>query len=140
MSVEIVDYEPTHESGVVSLWRNAFAYAEARNEPSSVIRSKIANADGLFLVALQEKHVVGTAMGGYDGHRAWLYAVAVDPGLRLRSVGRRLVVELESRLVLLGACKINLQVRSDDPGVVAFYESLGYTVEPRTSMGKAVDR
>jgi hypothetical protein len=34
--------------------------------------------------------------------------------------------------------KINLQIRGGNEDVAAFYESLGYAVEPRISMGKCI--
>jgi ribosomal protein S18 acetylase RimI-like enzyme len=36
----------------------------------------------------------------------------------------------------MGCTKINLQVRSSNSAVVSFYQSLGYDVEERVSMGK----
>jgi hypothetical protein len=34
--------------------------------------------------------------------------------------------------------KINLQIADGNEGVTPFYESLGYVVEPRISMGKRI--
>ena len=78
-------------------------------------------------------------MAGYDGHRGWLYAIAVLSGHRARGIGARLVREAEQRLHELGCRKINLQVRSTNAEVVSFYEAVGYFVEDRISMGKRVD-
>ncbi len=35
--------------------------------------------------------------------------------------------------------KINLQIVSANEGVKTFYESLGYSTEPRISMGKKIE-
>jgi hypothetical protein len=75
-------------------------------------------------------------MGGYDGHRGWIYSVAVDPRYRRQGIGRDLLVELESILASLGCLKVNLQVRASNVGVIAFYEKLGFVVEQHVSMGK----
>ncbi len=75
-------------------------------------------------------------MAGYDGHRGWLYAVAVDPGQRRGGVGTALVRHAEQMLRDLGCGKVNLQVRATNAAVVSFYERLGYAVEERISMGK----
>lgn len=44
--------------------------------------------------------------------------------------------EVESTLSQNGCPKLNLQIRSSNADVQAFYESLGFEVEDRISMGK----
>ena len=75
-------------------------------------------------------------MAGYDGHRGWIYYVAVSPTHRRRGIGTLLMTEVEERLARIGCPKLNLQVRSSNPEVVAFYEQLGYQVEERISLAK----
>jgi ribosomal protein S18 acetylase RimI-like enzyme len=75
-------------------------------------------------------------MGGYDGHRGWVYSVAVRPQHRRRGIGRALLARLEAALIERGCLKVNLQVRASNAEVIAFYERLGYVVEERVSMGK----
>ena len=53
-------------------------------------------------------------MGGYDGHRGWLYTVAVRADLQRRGIGRALVEHVEGALVALGCPKLNLQVVSSN--------------------------
>lgn len=83
--------------------------------------------------------MVGTVLAGYDGHRGWLYAVAVHPSHRRKGVGVQLVRHAEHALTLQGCMKINLQIVSTNASVQAFYESVGYSTEPRISMGKKID-
>jgi ribosomal protein S18 acetylase RimI-like enzyme len=90
----------------------------------------------LFFVAEEGGEVVGTALAGYDGHRGWVYYVAVEPSRRRRGVGAALMARAEEGLRALGCPKLNLQVRSSNRQAVAFYERLGYAVEERVSMGK----
>ena len=75
-------------------------------------------------------------MAGYDGHRGWLYSVAVDPDHRRAGIGKAMVRQAERALRDLGCNKINLQVRERNASVVAFYESLGYSLEPVLGMGR----
>ena len=71
--------DTTDRIQVVELWRNVFGYETTHNEPNLSISKKIATKDGLFFVAVENADIVGTIMAGYDGHRGWLYSVAVDP-------------------------------------------------------------
>ena len=133
-----------HRSQVMAVWRTSFGYETAHNEPGLVMDKKLAMRDSLFFVAEVAgdaagevaSEVVGTVMAGYDGHRGWLYSVAVSPAHRKRGAGRQLVAHAEQALASLGCLKINLQLLQSNAAVAGFYASMGYAVEPRVSMGK----
>ncbi len=127
-----------HRAQVIELWREAFGYDTAHNLPSLAIDKKLAVNDGLFFVATDKKAVVGTVLAGYDGHRGWLYSVAVRADYRRHGLGASLVRHAEQALTALGCMKINLQITSGNDAVVGFYEALGYGVEPRISMGRKI--
>ena len=97
---------------------------------------KVARDPGLFLVAVSDGRVVGTAMGGYDGHRGWIYSLAVEQNERRRGIGTALVRKVERKLRGLGCLKVNLQVMPGNKRVVEFYQGLGFSIEDRISMGK----
>ena len=139
MHTTITPYSDAHHRLQVSaLWRAVFAYDAPHNAPGLAIDRKLAVDDGLFFVALADGAVAGTIMAGYDGHRGWLYAVAVDPAHRKLGLGAALVRHAEQALAARGCMKINLQVTGGNEQVCGFYASLGYVIEPRTSMGKLV--
>ena len=125
-----------HRGEVIALWQSVFGYEAAHNEPGLVIDQKIAVDDGLFFVAIADDAVVGTIMAGYDGHRGWIYSVAVSPQRRKLGIGSSLVRHAEDALMRKGCTKINLQIMEGNEHVAAFYASLGYAVEKRVSMGK----
>ena len=131
-------YRETDEESVAKLWSAVFPNPAPRNVPHSVIAQKLAMQQDLFFVADMDGSVVGTAMAGYDGHRGWLYTVAVRPDVQRRGIGRALVRRAEESLAALGCPKVNLQVMTSNAAVVVFYERLGYGVEERISMGKAL--
>ena len=79
-------------------------------------------------------------MGGFDGHRGWVYALAVDPDHRRQGIASRLMNELERRLLALGCHKLNLQVRTQNTEVLELYRHLGYEAEDRVSFGKRLVR
>ena len=128
--------DTTDRIQVVELWRNVFGYETAHNEPNLAISKKIATNDGLFFVAVENTDVVGTIMAGYDGHRGWLYSVAVDPKIRLNGLGSSLVRHAEKALTDLGCMKVKLQLLATNEATATFYKSLGYSVEPNISLGK----
>lgn len=128
-----------HRHAVIALWETVFGYETAHNTPSLAIDKKLAAADELFFVALRDEEVIGTVMAGYDGHRGWLYSVAVHPAHRREGLGAKLVRHAEDALIARGCMKINLQIVSANASVAAFYEALGYSIEPRISMGKKIE-
>ncbi len=133
---EIRPFLESDETAVAALWREVFPDAPLRNHPETDMERKLAVQRELFLVAVLGLEIVGTAMAGYDGHRGWVYYVAVSAAHRGRGIGTALMRGVEERLLELGCPKLNLQVRASNEGVVAFYEKLGYFVQDLTSMGK----
>jgi hypothetical protein len=139
MGIEIRAYRDTDQPAVVDLWQQVFPGAPAHNVPELDIGRKMQVQPELFLVALEGTRLVGTAMGGFDGHRGWVYYLAVHPGRRRRGVGRALMERIEAELTARGCPKINLQVRGANRQAAAFYRRLGYLVEDRISMGKKLE-
>jgi ribosomal protein S18 acetylase RimI-like enzyme len=129
-------FQDADEPQVTALWECCFPDNPPRNAPGAMIAQKRSVQPELFLVGLVDERVVATAMGGYDGHRGWVYAVATDPAHRRRGHARSLLQALERALARMGCPKLNLQVRPSNHAVVEFYRALGYAVEERISMGK----
>ncbi len=129
-------FQDSDEHAVIDLWREVFNSEEPHNDPARAIRQKRAIERDLFLVADVDGAVVGTAMGGYDGHRGWIYSVAVSPGFRRRGIASALIRRLETDLAHRGCLKVNLQVRVGNVQAILLYEELGYCVEDLVSMGK----
>ncbi|MDA3850471.1 MAG: GNAT family acetyltransferase [Spirochaetaceae bacterium] len=125
-----------HRTQVIALWERVFGYQQKRNEPNSVIDKKLAVHDGLFFVAMVDKRLVGTVMAGYDGHRGWIYSLAVSPESRGKQWGSELMQHAEEELRKQGCIKVNLQILDSNEKVRIFYEKNGYSEEPRISMGK----
>ena len=129
-------YLESDESQVVALWREVFPNSPPLNQPEADIKRKLTVQRELLLVAELNEELVGTAMAGYDGHRGWVYYVAVKPERRRRGIGSALMRRVEADLARMGCPKLNLQVRVSNDQIAAFYKRLGYDVEERVSMGK----
>lgn len=119
---------------LIALWTRVFPDDPPHNAPAQVIAAKL-KVDDLIFVAEHGDEIVGACMAGYDGHRGWLYAVAVAPGERRGGVGTQLVKTALEELKCLGCIKVNLQIRPTNTAVAAFYKSLGFATEDRLSMG-----
>jgi len=128
-------YEVADEDRVVELWRTC-GLIVPWNDPKQEILRKLAVQPELFLVGVTDERIVATVMAGYDGHRGWLYSLAVTPDLQRQGLGRQIVEAAVARLTNLGCRKVNLQVRASNTQVIDFYRKLGFEVEELISMGK----
>ncbi|MFK8251731.1 GNAT family acetyltransferase [Ancylobacter terrae] len=126
---------PEDESAVVALWR-ACDLVAPYNDPAADFRFARAGAGSDILLGVDAARVVGSVMVGHDGHRGWLYYVAVAPDRRGAGIGRRMIAAAERWLSERGVPKAHLLVRATNTGVVAFYERLGFEVAPRVAMSK----
>ncbi|UCE36718.1 MAG: GNAT family acetyltransferase [Thermoplasmata archaeon] len=127
-----------HREQVIELWDSVFAPKDARNRPQLSIDKKLSVMDDLFFIARDGDQVIGTVMAGYDGHRGWIYSMAVIPERRNLNVGTTLLKHAENELKKLGCVKINLQIYKDNDSVKNFYLKNGYSIEERISMGKEI--
>ncbi len=120
---------------VVQLWNDCGLVTTANN-PFKDIQRKLKVQSDLFFVAVEKNKVVGTVMGGYEGHRGWINYLAVDPAYQKSGIGLELMKKVEQKLKNLGCPKINLQIRESNAKVRAFYEKIGYSQDKVLSYGK----
>ena len=137
--MKLREFADADEDAVVELWRRC-GLTRAWNDPHKDIARKRRVQRELFLVGELEGRIVGSVMGGYDGHRGWVNYLAVDPEQRRGGLGRALMAEVETRLRALGCPKLNLQVRDDNVAALAFYDRLGFQVDATVSLGKRLER
>jgi len=139
MTIRIMPFDDnTHFLQVVDLWKRLFGYGTLHNDPELMIEKKLNVDDGLFFVAIDGEELVGTIMAGYDGHRGWIYSMAVLPRRQKKGIGQELIKYAEGRLESLGCVKINLQVIEGNDSAQKFFEKQGYRKEKRISMGKII--
>ena len=132
--MKIRQFCESDRTDLIKLWHTVFPDGPSHNEPSKVIEAKLA-IDKLIFIAEHEGLMIGACMAGYDGHRGWLYAVAVLKEQRRSGAGAALVKQAIQTLKVMGCIKVNLQIRATNTEVAAFYESLGFVIEERLSMG-----
>lgn len=133
--MDIRPFATSDTENVIALWM-VCNLTRPWNNPALDIQRKCAVADELFLVAEVNGEIIGSVMGGYEGHRGWINYLAVHPGHQKQGLGRLLMHDVENRLLKLGCPKINLQVREGNNDVIAFYEAIGFSDDKCRSFGK----
>src|SRR4029079_365536 len=134
-SMKIRPYRPADEQAVVDLWREC-GLTRPWNDPHKDIARKLTEQPELFLVGTLGDEVVASVMVGFDGHRGWVYYLAVAERHRKHSYGRALMQQAEQLLIERGCPKLNLQVLTSNAGVIEFYRRLGYSLDETVSLGK----
>jgi len=136
--MEIRAFHPGDEEAVISLWRGC-DLLRAWNNPHKDIQRKLQVRPDLFLVGVLDGRIIACVMAGYEGHRGWLNYLAVAPGHQRQGYARAIVDEAERLLRAAGCPKINLQIRTSNQAVIAFYRRLGYSPDDVVSMGKRLE-
>ena len=143
---EIRPYREADLDAVIALWQ-ACGLLRPWNPPAADIALLRQSGHGALLVAAEQtgepgerpERLIGTIMVGHDGHRGWVYYVAVDPGRRRQRLGERLMREAETWLRDRGIRKLELMIRDSNANVAAFYGALGYEREPVIVMSRWLD-
>ncbi|UFU05678.1 GNAT family acetyltransferase [Ruania halotolerans] len=138
MTPELREARAEDASAVVNLWQ-ACGLTRPWNDPHADFGAALATPDACVLVLADGAgNLYGTVLTGYDGHRGWIYYLAVAPDRQAEGHGRRLVVAAEAWLAAHGAAKVQLMVRDGNP-VGEYYASLGYEAQTVTVWGRWLD-
>ena len=123
---------------VVALWQRC-VLTRPWNDPLGDIAFARRGANATILVGRADGATVASAMVGHDGHRGWVYYVAVDPERQRNDFGRAIMDAAEDWLRVQGIAKVQLMVRPDNTNVRAFYDRLGYATQERVIYAKWLD-
>ena len=135
IKMTITEYLPEYKAAVIELWQKC-NLIRPWNNPELDIERKLKVNPELFLVGMTDGEIVATAMAGYEGHRGWVYYLAVAPEHQRQGLGRQMVDVIEVKLLDIGCPKINIQIRADNTEAIKFYDKIGYKTEDIVSMGK----
>jgi ribosomal protein S18 acetylase RimI-like enzyme len=133
--MQIRAFQPEDEAAVIALWQ-ACDLTRPWNDPHKDIARKLQAGADLFAVGIEDGKLIASAMFGYEGHRGWVNYLAVSPAHQRRGHASVLMHWGEQALQARGCPKINLQVRSGNAAVIAFYKSLGYGDDEVIGLGK----
>ena len=125
-------------AAVIALWQRC-GLTRPWNDPAADIALARKGPNATVLVGRDDSGIVASALVGHDGHRGWVYYVAVDPDFRHKGYGRVIMDAAENWLRARGIEKLQLMVRPDNSQVQAFYQSLGYFEQERIVYAKWLD-
>ena len=132
------DLGPGDRAAAITLWE-ACGLTVPWNDPGTDFDRAISNETSKIIGGFNRKELIATVMTGYEGHRGWLYYVAVAPEYRRSGIAKQLIDAAEAWLKSLGAPKVMLMVRTGNTGADALYQALGYEVSDVTTYGKFFD-
>ena len=132
---EITDAEI---EGVVELWRRC-GLTRPWNDPYADIALARGSKDAAVLVGRDDDAPTAAVMVGHDGHRGWVYYLAVDPDARRSGRGRAMMAAAEVWLQARAVPKLQLMVRHSNAEAVGFYAALGFVDQEVSVLGKWID-
>ena len=133
--MDIRPLDASDRAAAVALW-HAAGLTRPWNPPEADFDRAVDGPTSAVLGGREGDRLLATAMVGHDGHRGWLYYVAVDPDRRRSGLGRAVVTAAEAWLTAAGAPKVQLMVREGNDDAVAFWRVLGYDVEATSVLSR----
>ena len=138
LPITIAPIEDADIPAIIALWQRC-GLTRPWNDPADDIALARKSANAAVLAGRDGSAIVATVLVGHDGHRGWVYYVAVDPDHRHKGYGGIVMEAAESWLRERGIEKLQLMVRSDNSQVQTFYQSLGYLAQERIVYAKWLD-
>jgi ribosomal protein S18 acetylase RimI-like enzyme len=135
----IRQYDTADRDDVIALWKQC-GLVVPQNNPKMDIERKLQVNPEWFLIGELEGKIVATCMAGYEGHRGWINYLAVAPQYRRQGFATQIMQKAERILQDAGCPKINLQIRTSNAEVIAFYKAIGYRIDDVVSMGKRLEQ
>ena len=135
----IAQAQAADDAAVTRLWEDC-GLTRLWNDPARDFRLAVGGATSAVLVLRDGEELAATVMVGFDGHRGWVYYLAVAPERRRAGLGGRMMAAAEAWLRARGAPKIQLMVRDDNEAALGFYEALGLERQEVVVLGRFLDK
>ena len=123
--MRVGELAPAEAEAAVALWR-ACGLTRPWNDPHADLKLALATPTATILAGRLDGSLVATVMTGFDGHRGWVYYLAVSPDHRHAGHGAAMMRAAEAWLRARGVPKLNLMVRGDNAAAIGFYAAIGY--------------
>ncbi|HTU09810.1 MAG TPA: GNAT family acetyltransferase [Allosphingosinicella sp.] len=122
-------------AATIALWE-ACGLTRPWNDPAGDFRLAVEGATSAVLLLRDGDALAASVMTGFDGHRGWVYYLAVAPDRRRAGLGRRMMDAAEAWLRSRGAPKLQLMVRGTNADALGFYEALGLERQDVVTLGR----
>jgi ribosomal protein S18 acetylase RimI-like enzyme len=125
ISIEVRSAKTAEAKAIIGVWDEC-GLTRPWNDPESDLSFSFSSENSDVLVAFHNEKLIGTLMVGHDGHRGWVYYLAVLPEFRRADIGRRLMSAAEAWLKARNVPKLNIMFREGNEMAAGFYEALGF--------------
>jgi ribosomal protein S18 acetylase RimI-like enzyme len=137
--LDLGELAATELDAAVELWR-ACGLTRPWNDPRADAHRALDGPASTILAGRAGGRLVATAMVGADGHRAWVYYLAVAPDLRGSGYGAVMMRAAEAWARARGMPKLELMTREENAVAIGFYAAIGYAREPVAVFSIWLDR
>jgi ribosomal protein S18 acetylase RimI-like enzyme len=136
--IAIREASAADKGAVIALWETC-ELTRPWNDPQADFERALAFSGSTVMVAERDDETVGTVMTGFDGHRGWIYYLAVTPAHRRQGIARQLLDASTVWLGKRGCPKVELMVRDGNPDAPV-YERLGWAQQPVRVLARWIER
>ena len=120
----VTDATAAEAEAVIALWQ-VCGLTRPWNDPAADFHRAIGGPSSTVLAVRDGEAIAASVMVGHDGHRGWVYYLAVDPARQRSGLGRVLMAAAEDWLRARRVPKLQLMVREGNDAALAFYAALG---------------
>ncbi|MDE2362258.1 MAG: GNAT family acetyltransferase [Hyphomicrobiales bacterium] len=129
------DLRPDETEAAVALWQEC-GLTRPWNDPRADISLALGKPSSTVLAGRIGDTLVATAMTGTDGHRGWVYYLAVAKTQQRNGIGAQMMEAAANWLREKGCPKLHVMIRSENVAVAAFYARLGYEKSDTITMAR----
>ena len=140
-TITVRPYAEGDTAGLIALWQ-ACQLVRPWNDPAADISFCIASPNAELYVGQigVDTRPAASVMVGHDGHRGWVYYLAVDPAHQGAGFGRRMIEQAEDWLKARSVPKIQLMIRTENEQAERFYDAIGYERQAVTVMARWLNK
>ncbi|MEI7492571.1 MAG: GNAT family N-acetyltransferase [Bacteroidota bacterium] len=132
MSIEFRTMEASDILAAIELWKTMKGLAIRGSDNIRDLTDHVNMNRKHNFVAVSEKQMVGTVLGGFDGRRGYIYHLAVKQGFRNKGIGRELMESCFRSFKEINVSKCHMMVLQDNTEAQEFYKKIG--CEQRTEI------
>lgn len=138
MELTIGELRSDEAEHAIALWHEQ-KLTRPWNDPRADLQFALGKPSSTVLAGRRGGRLVATVMVGHDGHRGWVYYVAIAGDCQGQGLGRAMMRAAERWLAERGVPKLQLMVRSDNARAIGFYETIGYERGDVVVLGRRLD-